>query len=54
MVSLLIAPLLEGKKSWSQWWLGIPSFVIFVVVTGILMYKKVLTWEDPLSVLDQA
>jgi len=54
MVSLLIAPLLENKKDWEQAELGlIPAFV-FVVVTGVLVGKGVLTWVDPLSMLDEA
>jgi len=52
MVSLLIAPLLEGQKSWSQWYLGLIPAAIFVIVTAILMYKDVLTWKDPLALVD--
>jgi len=54
MVSLLIAPLLENKKDWEQSELGLIPAVIFVVVTAVLVAKGVLTWVDPLSMLDEA
>jgi len=54
MVSLLIAPLLENKKDWEQSELGAVPAVIFVVITAVLVFKGVLTWTDPLSMLDDA
>jgi inorganic pyrophosphatase len=54
MVSLLIAPLLENKKDWEQSELGAVPAVIFVVITAILVFKGVLTWTYPLSMLDEA
>lgn len=54
MVSLLIAPLLENKKDWQQWQMGAVPFFIFVIVTAVLVFKGVLTWVDPLSMLDEA
>merc|ERR1719181_1662279 len=51
MVSLLIAPLLENKKDWEQWQMGAVPFFIFVIVTAVLVFKGVLTWVDPLSML---
>merc|ERR1711920_312311 len=49
MVSLTIAPLIRGNKSWDNWYFGVIPFVIFILVTGVLVCKKILTWTDPLA-----
>merc|ERR1711920_287169 len=49
MVSLTIAPLISGDKSWAKWYYGLIPFVIFVLITGYLVATGVLTWEDPLA-----
>merc|ERR1712157_109648 len=51
MVSLLIAPFLKGKDDWDGWYVGLIPFIIFVVVTGILIKMEILSWKDPLSAL---
>jgi H(+)-translocating pyrophosphatase len=54
MVSLLIAPFLENQKDWAQWEYGLLPALVFVIITVILVAKGVLTWVDPLSILDEA
>jgi len=61
MVALTIAPLLKEKKTvggvtfnegnhdWENWYWGMIPLFLVIVVTAILMYKKILTWEDPLA-----
>merc|ERR1712007_408573 len=49
MVALTIAPLIRGHKDWENWYYGIIPFVIFVLVTAVLVFKNVLTWADPLA-----
>ena len=49
MVSLLMAPLIGGKSDWEDWWIGIFPIAIGIVATFVLMYCKILTWQDPLS-----
>merc|ERR1712007_187867 len=51
MVSLTIAPLISGKDDWEKWYLGLVPFAIFLLVTVVLVYMKVLTWKDPLQSL---
>jgi len=51
MVALTIAPLIQKNKDWEDWHFGVIPFVIFMLVTGVLVCKKVLTWTDPLSQL---
>merc|ERR1712039_77046 len=53
MVSLLIAPFLKGKADWQAWYIGVIPFVIFCVVTGVLVYMEILSWKDPLGMLQQ-
>jgi len=53
MVSLLIAPFLKGKADWQGWYIGVIPFVIFCVVTGVLVYMEILSWKDPLGMLQQ-
>merc|ERR1712203_1355395 len=54
MVALTIAPLIRGNKDWENWHYGIIPFVIFMLVTGALVHKKILTWTDPLVQLQEA
>merc|ERR1719389_150467 len=38
MVSLLIAPLIEGKEDWEDWWIGVIPLVVCVLCTIVLIY----------------
>jgi H(+)-translocating pyrophosphatase len=49
MVSLLIAPLLDGNQDWENWYVGACISVVGVVITGALLWTGILTWKDPLS-----
>jgi len=54
MVSLTIAPLLKdehgkGNKDWENWGFGMIPLGLCVVITGVLAFKQVLTWKDPLA-----
>jgi len=61
MVALTIAPLLkekvtvnglkmdQGNDDWENWYLGMIPLALMIFITGVLMYKKILTWEDPLA-----
>merc|ERR1712080_417385 len=59
MVALTIAPLLkeensqtkvpEGNDDWENWYFGMIPLALSLLVTIVLMYKKILTWEDPLK-----
>merc|ERR1711881_310332 len=50
MVSLVIAPLIERWTVWpSEFYYGFIPLALFFIVTSFLMYKKILTWEDPLN-----
>ena len=49
MVSLLIAPLLDGNDDWENWYVGACISVAGVVVTGALLWTGILSWKDPLS-----
>jgi len=53
MVALTIAPLIRGNKDWENWHFGVIPFVIFILVTGALVCKKILTWTDPLAQLQE-
>merc|ERR1712060_800539 len=44
MVSLLIAPLIDGKDDWEDAWIGLIPLVICAVSTGVLMYMEILSW----------
>merc|ERR1711972_1289715 len=48
MVSLLIAPLIDGKKDWETWWVGLIIAFVCIVATLVLMRMGILTWADPL------
>merc|ERR1739844_222114 len=49
MVSLTIAPLIRGNKSWDNWYFGMVPLGVFVIITGYLISTGVLTWADPLA-----
>jgi inorganic pyrophosphatase len=59
MVALTIAPLLrskddntkitEGNDDWENWYWGMIPLGLALVLTAILMFKKILTWKDPLA-----
>jgi len=54
MVSLTIAPLLKDDKGksnedWENWYWGMIPLAVFAIVTVVLVFKKVLTWKDPLQ-----
>merc|ERR1711994_513794 len=53
MVSLLIAPFLRGKGDWDGWYIGLLPVAVFVLVTAVLIKKQILSWKDPLGVLQQ-
>jgi len=54
MVSLTIAPLIQGNDDWENWYYGLIPFAVFVVISVALIFKGVLTWSDPLEGLAQA
>merc|ERR1712070_146432 len=39
----------EGNHDWENWYFGMIPLAISIIVTAILMVKKILTWEDPLA-----
>ena len=49
MVSLTVAPLMEGKEDWEDWYFGMVPTVIFVVASIVLVFMNILTWSDPLG-----
>jgi len=49
MVSLTIVPTIGKNDAWENWHFGIIPFAVFVVITGVLVFLKVLTWKDPLD-----
>jgi len=58
MVSLTIAPLLKeeaangskvGNDDWENWYWGLIPAGLFVVISGALVFKRILTWKDPLE-----
>merc|ERR1712196_469185 len=53
MVSLTIAPLIKGNDDWEGWYFGMIPLAIFVVITGVLVNMKILTWADPLQRLSK-
>jgi len=50
-VSLLIAPIVDGNDDWENWFYGVIPFAIFVILTGALVWKQILTWQDPLELV---
>merc|ERR1719433_1630244 len=53
MVSLLIAPLIDGVEDWEYWYIGLIILVICVIASLVLMYMKILTWQDPLGAVQE-
>ena len=49
MVSLTVAPLMEGKEDWEDWYFGMVPTAIFVVASIVLVFMNILTWSDPLG-----
>jgi len=49
MVSLTIAPLIRGNKSWDNWYYGLAPLIVFIVITAALVMTGILTWDDPLA-----
>jgi inorganic pyrophosphatase len=47
MVSLTVAPALQGKEDWAQWETGIAPLVVLLIVIAALVKMDVLTWSDP-------
>merc|ERR1719223_1905746 len=54
MVALMIAPLLQNRDDWQDAWLGMIPLAVFVIVTAVLAYKGILTWKDPLAIVEDA
>jgi inorganic pyrophosphatase len=52
MVSLLMAPLIDGNDDWKLWYVGLIITVLCLGATLVLMWLKILTWQDPLAKLD--
>jgi len=52
MVALTVAPLIRGNKDWDNFQFGFIPLALFILVTGALMFKRILTWTDPLAQLD--
>jgi len=53
MVALTIAPLIRGNENWEGWYFGTIPLGIFLVITGVLVNMKILTWADPLQQLSE-
>eukprot|EP00418_Pyrodinium_bahamense_P061440 CAMPEP_0179164216 /NCGR_PEP_ID=MMETSP0796-20121207/80573_1 /TAXON_ID=73915 /ORGANISM="Pyrodinium bahamense, Strain pbaha01" /LENGTH=818 /DNA_ID=CAMNT_0020866635 /DNA_START=74 /DNA_END=2530 /DNA_ORIENTATION=- len=49
MVALLIAPLIAGNDDWENFWVGIIPLALGLIATGVLIFKGILTWKDPLA-----
>jgi hypothetical protein len=49
MVSLLIAPLIDGNDDWENWWVGAIVALVGLILTAVLLQQKILTWADPLG-----
>merc|ERR1711920_905699 len=47
MVGLTIAPLIRGNKDWENWQFGLIPLFLFALITSVLVYKNILTWNDP-------
>merc|ERR1712139_134463 len=54
MVSLTVAPLMEGKEDWEDWYFGMVPTAIFVVASIVLVIMNILTWSDPLGDMIQS
>jgi len=49
MVSLTIAPLIRGNKSWDNFYFGFAPLGVFIIISAYLIFTGVLTWKDPLE-----
>jgi len=49
MVSLTLAPLIQGNQDWENWYNGMGPVGVFVLSTATLMYLDILGWTDPLG-----
>jgi len=49
MVALTVAPLIRGNKDWDNFQFGFIPLALFILVTGALMFKRILTWTDPFT-----
>merc|ERR1719502_2312799 len=49
MISLTVAPLIKGNDDWKNWYFGLIPLAVFIVVTAVLVFKGILTWNDPLQ-----
>merc|ERR1712048_266840 len=58
MVALLIAPLVKeeneygakvGNDDWENWYYGMIPLAVFIIVSAVLVFKRILTWKDPLE-----
>jgi hypothetical protein len=54
MVSLLMAPFLKGMDNWEQWYFGLAPAFLIIVITAILMFQGIITWKDPLAIVETA
>jgi len=54
MVSLLIAPLIDGTDDWEYWYIGLIILILCIVGSLVLMYLKILTWQDPLGLVESS
>ena len=48
VISLVIAPLLDSDD-WGMWYYASIPFALFVILSGVLVWKQILTWKDPLE-----
>merc|ERR1740120_223974 len=46
MVSLLIAPLIDGNEDWENWWIGVIPTALGIIGTAVLIFMKILSWES--------
>merc|ERR1719373_897280 len=53
MVALTIAPLIAGNEDWDNWYFGMIPLALFILVTGVLVAKQILTWKDPLGAMQE-
>merc|ERR1712039_1133668 len=53
MISLTVAPLIKGKRSWEKWYLGLMPLGLMVAISIILQRVGILTWKDPLAENDE-
>merc|ERR1712048_599011 len=49
MVSLMIAPLVQGNQDWEDAYLGAIPLVLGFVASIVLWKMNILTWQDPLG-----